>query len=276
MPSAPVRLSPAHSATRSVPPAIFPCKSGRLWGVFAMLVGVFSCSLVGATPVLMNVDLQMVGAVGQITQSGWQAAEIGPNPVSGNQSLPLTVSGSGAGITAMLATTGNWEGRGGSTERRGVVSGTSFDGIVSDLWFTRVMNFSLQLGGLDTGKTYAVRAWHNDPYLDNQGASAGGGSVRASLSGATLVSRTDGTVTNLYGTQNDAAFGITQITFAPTSSSVSVTFTRTGGSFTGVPVSGMELTLVSVPEPSTYAMAITGVVFGMMAWQRHRARRSER
>ncbi|MFM7206586.1 MAG: PEP-CTERM sorting domain-containing protein [Planctomycetaceae bacterium] len=237
------------------------------------------CFVVGAVPaaattVLVSADLQGLNYPGQLTQTGWQVAEVAPAGSAGSQSLPLSASGSAAGITATLVTTGSWFGRGGPDSSRGYVAGTSFDGVVSDLWFTRdTMSFTLQLAGLLSGTSYTVRAWHNDSYTINEGAAAGGGTVHPSLSSGTVLASTDGTVSNLYGTRTNANFGVTSMSFQPASSTAVVTFTRNGGSFNGVPLSGVELTTVAaVPEPTTLGMVAGGIA--CVAWQAGRRRRS--
>ena len=245
----------------------------RSSGSAAAFVGaLLSCGPTVAATVLVTADLQYVDGVGQLTQAGWQAGEIAAVGTS-SEPLPLTASGSALGMTATLVTSGSWNARGGSTQDRGIVAGTSFNGVVSDLWFNRATSFSLQLSGLVTGSSYQVRAWHNDSYLLNGGAAAGGGTVQASVTGATLSSRTDGTVTNLYGTKTDAAFGITRIEFVPTATSALVTFTRSGGDFTGVPLSGLEVTSpIPVPEPTTCGIALVGLAcIGSAALRRRRA-----
>lgn len=238
------------------------CKASYFRDCFGIVVAaVLSCVPAAAETFLATADLQFLNGVGQITQAGWQAGEIAALATS-SALVPLTASGSAAGITATLVTVGSWNARGGTTQDRGFVVGTSFDGILSDLWFNREMSFTLQLLGLLSGSSYQVRAWHNDPYLLNGGAAAGGGTVQASVTGATLSSRTDGAVTNLSGTQTDSAFGITRIAFVPTSSTAVVTFTRSGGSFQGVPLSGLEVTTnaIVVPEPATGVIALVGLV----------------
>ena len=42
------------------------------------------------------------------------------------------------------------------------VTGTTFNDVVSDLWVTRTMSFTMAFSGLSTGATYRVRTWHND------------------------------------------------------------------------------------------------------------------
>lgn len=256
-----------------------PCARPSVFSAFArvglaiVVATVFSCVPAAAETFLATADLQYLNGVGQITQAGWQAGEIAALATS-SEPIPLTASGSAAGITATMVTVGSWNARGGTTQDRGFVVGTSFDGVVSDLWFNREMSFTLQLMGLLTGSSYQVRAWHNDPYLLNAGAAAGGGTVQASVTGATLSSRTNGTITNLSGTQTDSAFGITRIAFVPTSSTAVVTFTRSGGSFQGVPLSGLEITTdaIVVPEPATGATALVGLVCsGYAACRRRRS-----
>ena len=233
---------------------------GRAWAAIAIAS---MCLTANADTILVSADLQGSGYSGQLAQPGWQIAEVVPAGASGTQTLPLTVAGTASGIQATLVSAANWAGRGGPEPSRGYVAGTSFDGVVSDLWFTRVMTFELQLAGLVPNSSYRVRTWHNDSYTINQGAAAGGGTVRASLSGGTASTVVDGTITNLYGSQTDANFVATSMTFQPSSSNATVTFTRNGGGFDGVPLNGVELVAVAaVPEPSTYAMALAGLACG--------------
>lgn len=123
-----------------------------------------------------------------------------------------------------------------------------------DLWFNRQLSLTLSLAGLAVGTQYEFQAWHNDSYMVNEGAAAGGGAVAPSLTGGTVISSGNGTITNLRGGQSDAAFGITSLVFAPTGSTATITLTRNGGSFTGVPLSGIELATAAVPEPESLAL----------------------
>jgi hypothetical protein len=184
-------------------------------------------------------DLQLASAPGQVTQPGWVAENAAKLGVPTLQLTP-TQNGLNAGITASLAGTVNWESRGGTVESRGLVTGTSFDGVVSDLWVTRALSFNLNFSGLAIGATYMLRSWHNDSYTINQGFAEGGGIVRLSATDATVLSKADGTITNLYGAKSDGNFGIASISFVPTSSTTQITFTRIGGSITALPVNGLE------------------------------------
>ena len=206
-----------------------------------------------ADTILVSVDLQKLNQSDQVSQPGWQVAEISRDGASGTQPLPVTPLGSASGVGATLVTSGNWWARGGPSEAapRGLVQGTSLDGVLSDLWFTRDLSFSLQLSGLAVGQTYTLRAWHNDSYTNTSdgGSAAGGGTVQASLTGGTVSAAVDGTITNLFGSLTDTDFVATSMTFQPSSSTAAVTFTRIGGGFTGVPLNGVELLAVSgVPE----------------------------
>lgn len=216
--------------------------------------------------VILAADLQSLVSV---TQPGWNGMSLNTDVVgSGTQVLDVTAVGAVAGITATLDGGASWNGRGPDRDRAAVV-GTTFNDVVSDLWFNRQMTATLNLTGLATGTQYAMRAWHNDPYTLNEGAAAGGGTVSPSLVGGTVVSATNGTVTNLRGTQTDAAFGITTLVFTATSSSAAITFTRNGGSFTGIPMSGVEVTTAFVPEPSTCFMILAGLACGgVILWRR--------
>jgi hypothetical protein len=168
---------------------LVPSRAAALSLVIVSLVAAGMPARAGTVIILS--DLQMSGSpAGQVTQPGWFAQNI--NKLSGTTSLPLnpTASGSAAGIAAVLVATGNWESRGGTAEGRDPVTGTSFNDVVSDLWVTRTMSFTMAFSGLSTGVTYGVRTWHNDSYNSNQGFAAGGGTVQLSASGATVVSST--------------------------------------------------------------------------------------
>ena len=167
-----------------------------------------------------------------------------------------------------MVSTVKWETRGGDQypDYRQQVSGTSFDAVVSDFWVTRVNNFNLAFTGLSVGITYQLRTWHNDSYSQNEGFAAGGGIIVPTLSGANWVSVTNGTVTHLQGAQSDAAFGITDLSFIPTISNPTVTYTRSGGSIAAIPINGVELTTATspIPEAGTWgSMAVfaVGAVF---------------
>lgn len=209
--------------------------------------------------VILAADMQSLVSV---TQPGWNGMGLDTDVVgSGTQVLDVTALGAVAGITATLDGGASWNGRGPDRDRAAVV-GTTFNDVVSDLWFNRQLTATLNLTGLATGTQYVARAWHNDSYTINEGAAAGGGTVSPSLVGGTVVSATNGTVTNLRGTQTNAAFGITTLIFTATSSSAAITFTRNGGSFAGIPMSGVELTTAFVPEPSTCVLILAGLACG--------------
>ena len=233
---------------------------GRVFAGLIMLASLVVGSHAHAETVLVRSDLQMAGnPAGQFTQPGWFAQEV--IKLSGTTALPLnpTASGSSAGIAAALIAGGQWESRGGSAEGRDPVTGTTFNDVVSDLWVTRTMSFTMAFSGLSTGATYRVRTWHNDSYNANEGFAAGGGTVQLSASGATVVSSTSGTVTNRRGAQTDSAFGIAAMTFIPSVANPQITYTRVGGSITALPVNGVEVTAVVVPEPAVSgALAVAG------------------
>ena len=148
------------------------------------------------------------------------------------------------------------------------LSGTTFNDVVSDLWVTRTMSFTMAFSGLSTGATYSLRTWHNDSYSLNAGFAAGGGTVPISASGATVVSSTSGTVTNRRGAQTDSAFGIAAMTFIPSVADPQITYTRVGGSITALPVSGVEVTAIVVPEPSVSSAAALAGAGVIAAWRR--------
>lgn len=196
----------------------------------------------------------------QNTQAGWLSQEAIRDTELTTLTLTPTASGLAAGIGASMVSTVKWESRGGDAwpDTRYHITGTSFDSVVSDLWATRSMSFLISLNGLSTGATYRIRTWHNDSYLANEGFAAGGGIITTSLSGATVLSSANGTVTNLRGAQTDASFGIADVTFIPLITNPTITYTRTGGSITAIPVNGVELTSESaaVPEPGQVAASL--------------------
>jgi hypothetical protein len=225
-----------------------------------------------ADTLLILSDLQMTGnPAGQVTQPGWFAQEV--TKLSGTTSLPLspTASGSSAGIAAAVITGGQWESRGGSAEGRDPVTGTPFNDVVSDLWVTRTTSFTVAFSGLATGATYRVRTWHNDSYNSNEGFAAGGGIVQLSATGATVVSSTSGTVTNRRGAQTASAFGIASMTFIPTVSDPQITYTRVGGGITALPLNGVEVTAIVVPEPAACSAVAIAALGGVAAARRRRA-----
>ena len=237
------------------------CWPRRATAALLLLTGFVALGMQArADTVLILSDLQMAGnPAGQLTQPGWFAQEV--SKLSGTSSLPLnpTASGSSAGIAAAVVAGGQWESRGGTAEGRDPVTGTTFNDVVSDLWVTRTMSFTMAFSGLATGATYRVRTWHNDSYNSNEGFAAGGGTVQLSATGATVVTSTAGTVTNRRGAQTDSAFGIAAMTFVPTVPNPQITYTRVGGSITALPVNGVEFTAIVVPEPATCgAVAIAG------------------
>jgi hypothetical protein len=245
-------------------------RKGRSVARFVMLASLCIAHVQArAETVLILSDLQRAGnPAGQVTQPGWFAQEV--IQFSGTTSLPLnpTASGSSTGITATLIAGAQWESRGGTADGRDPVTGTTFNDVVSDLWATRTMSFTLAFSGLSTGAAYRVRTWHNDSYNSNQGFAAGGGTVQLSASGAAVASSTSGTVTNLRGAQIDSAFGIAAMTFIPSVANPQITYTRVGGSITALPVNGVEVTAIVVPEPTVgAALALAGTVV-VAAWRR--------
>jgi hypothetical protein len=220
----------------------------------------------GQTALILS-DLQTNGigdpswqSTGQTTQPGWFAEEAAIVTNSTTLALTPTASGLAAGIGATMVSSQNWTSRGGTNpNNRTPVTGTSFDSVVSDLWSSPSMSFSISFTGLTVGANYRIRTWHNDSYLLNQGFAAGGGIVTPSISGGTVVSSANGTVTNLRGAQTDAAFGIADLQFIATISNPLVTYLRTGGDITALPVNGVEFTgpeSAAVPEPGQVAASI--------------------
>jgi len=257
-----------------------PACRARPWRILLAVVAACAAEATRGSSVLVLSDLQMAGSpAGQFTQPGWGAQEVAK--LSGTTSLSLTptASGSAAGIGAALIAGGNWESRGGTLEARDLVAGTSFNDVVSDLWVTRTMSFAVAFSGLTTGGTYQLRTWHNDSYSPNQGFAAGGGIVQLSATGATVVSTTNGTVTNLRGTQTDSAFGIASMRFVPTVPNPVIGVTRVGGAITALPVNGVEFTAIVVPEPAACCLlGAAGLAVLSMArrpW-RHQAPRASR
>lgn len=248
--------------------------------VAALLMAAFS-AFAQAETILMLSDLQMSPSpAGQVTQPGWVDQGVTKTPLTTVLPLTPTASGSSAGIAASLIApnTFNWESRGGTAEGRAPVTGTTFNDVVSDLWVTRTMSFTMAFSGLTTGATYRVRTWHNDSYNQNAGFAAGGGTVQLSGTGVTVVSSTGGTVTNLRGAQTDSAFGITSMTFIPTVSDPQITYTRVGGS-NYLPVNGVEFTAMTaiVPEPTAASiLAGAGVTLAVTLCRRGRRQGSPR
>jgi hypothetical protein len=209
---------------------------------------------------LVAADLQSLVAV---TQPGWIGMGGSVDTVlPAVQVLALTSSGSAAGLTATLACDTTWNPRGLDRDRAAVV-GTTFNDVVSDLWFTRSLSYSLTLGGLVQGTRYTLRAWHNDSYTINSGAAAGGGTVTPTLTGGAVVAATNGTITNLYGSQTDASFGIAMLEFTANGTGATITMTRSGGDFTGIPVSGLQLTTLAVPEPTAFGLACSSIAIAV-------------
>ena len=235
--------------------------------ILALSLAAGLTSLVGtmrAQSIQIQSDLEMSPAgPGEVTQPGWITQGVAKISNTNSSSLTPTQSGLDAGIAASVVGNTNWESRGGFIEGRALVTGTSFNDLVSDFWAIRNLSFNLNFSGLAIGATYVLRSWHNDSYTGNQGFAAGGGIVRLSATDATVLSEVDGTVTNLSGSQSDSNFGIASISFVPTSSTAQITFTRIGGSITALPVNGLQLTQTAVPEPSTYALFGIGA-FGML------------
>ena len=224
-----------------------------------------------AQGIQLHSDLEMSPAgPGEVTQPGWITQGVAKFANTNALSLTPTQSGLDAGIAASLVGNTNWESRGGSYEGRALVSGTSFNDLVSDFWVIRNLSFNLNFSGLTIGATYVLRSWNNDSYTLNQGFAAGGGIVRLSATNATVLSEADGTVTNLSGTQSDSNFGIASISFIPTSPTTQISFTRIGGSITALPVNGLQLSMTAVPEPSTYALLGIGAL-ALMVMRRKRA-----
>lgn len=249
----------------SARPAFLPRGGGRSLLLSACLVAWSGlASAARGEVMILAADMQSLVAV---TQPGWNAMGLNVDVVgSGTQLLQTTAAGTSAGITATLDGGASWNGRGSDRERSAVL-GTSFNDVVSDLWFNRQLTATLNLAGLVTGTQYTVRAWHNDSYSVNEGAAAGGGTVTPTLVGGTVISASNGTITNLRGTQTNAAFGITTLLFTSTSSTARITFTRNGGSFVGIPFSGIQLTTAAVPEPVVNGLLVLGVVGVLTGWR---------
>ncbi|WP_216593899.1 PxKF domain-containing protein [Thioflavicoccus mobilis] len=207
--------------------------------------------------VLMQVDLQESGASNQQTQAGWDAQELPHDPDGvGSFSLLLTSAGSTAGITATLGgDSDGWEARGpGQSSARGQISGTSLDDLLEDFVLTRDEDASVSLTGLVVGDEYLFQAWNNDSYTVNTGFAAGAGTVTPSVTGGIVQSSSNGTITNLYGTQTDSAFGATSLRFTATSSSATIDLD--GNNPNGyLPINGIRFSQVTSVAPTA---AVTG------------------
>lgn len=212
------------------------------------------CALLLGAPVVrgavlfIQADLQMLNDGSQLAQSGWTVQAIAKDSdTSTSQSVGVTAAGSAAGISAALISTVKWESRGGTAvEGRSIIAGTSYNGVLSDFWFTRAMTATFRLSGLLTdGTVYSLRTWHNDSYTINQGFGAGGGTVSSTIVGGTILTSSAGLVTNLQSTQSDGAFTPSSLTFTASAATTDIIFTRTGGSITALPFNGFELGLAT-------------------------------
>lgn len=231
-------------------PTSFPGSSPAPLGLAVAL----GCALLLGAPVVrgavlfIQADLQMLNDGSQLAQSGWTVQAIAKDSdTSTSQSVGVTAAGSAAGISAALISTVKWESRGGTAvEGRSIIAGTSYNGVLSDFWFTRAMTATFRLSGLLTdGTVYSLRTWHNDSYTINQGFGAGGGTVSSTIVGGTILTSSAGLVTNLQSTQTDGAFTPSSLTFTASAATTDIIFTRTGGSITALPFNGFELGLAT-------------------------------
>lgn len=218
------------------------------------LAAALGCALLLGAPVLrgavlfIQADLQMLSDSSQVAQSGWTLQAIAKDSdTSTSQAVGVTSAGSAAGISAALISTVKWESRGGTAvEGRSIIAGTSYNGVLSDFWFTRAMTATFRISGLLTdGTVYSLRTWHNDSYTINQGFAAGGGTVASSILGGTILTSSSGLVTNLQSTQSDGAFTPSILSFTASAATTDIIFTRTGGTITALPFNGFELGLAS-------------------------------
>ena len=212
----------------------------------------------------------MLNDSSQLAQSGWTLQAIAKDSdTSTSQAVGVTAAGTAAGISAALISTVKWESRGGTAvEGRSIIAGTSYNGVLSDFWFTRAMTATFRISGLLTdGTVYSLRTWHNDSYTINQGWAAGGGTVASSILGGTILTSSSGLVTNLQSTQTDGAFTPSTLTFTASSATTDIIFTRSGGSITAILFNGFELGLASggggtsaVPESASRWLVPLGAV----------------
>lgn len=233
-------------------PSSFPRSSPAPLGLAAVL----GCALLLGAPVLrgavlyIQADLQMLNDSSQLAQSGWTLQAIAKDSdTSTSQTVGVTSAGSAAGISAALISTVKWESRGGTAvEGRSIIAGTSYNGVLSDFWFTRAMTATFRISGLRTdGTVYSLRTWHNDSYSysGNQGFAAGGGTVASSILGGTILTSSSGLVTNLQSTQTDGAFTPSTLSFTASAATTDIIFSRTGGNIVSLPFNGFELGLAS-------------------------------
>ncbi|SFK83652.1 PEP-CTERM protein-sorting domain-containing protein [Nitrosomonas aestuarii] len=212
---------------------------------------------------LIKVDLQNIGAANQQTQAGWTPQELPTGPAgAGGFDLILTSDGTAAGISATLGgDSDGWEARGGSSQQRGQITGTSFNDLLEDLVATQDQDAFVSITGLTIGKDYLFQTWHNDSYLVNQGFGSGGGTVTPSVIGGIELSKSIGTITNLKGIQTDSAFGVTSILFTATSASATINLdgTNTNGF---LPINGISFSesISAVPEPPIFLLFSIGVL----------------
>ena len=205
----------------------------------------------------IQTDLQMLNDATQLAQSGWTLNAIAKDSdTSTSQAVGVTAAGSAAGISATLISTLKWESRGGTAvEHRSIIAGTSYNGVLSDFWFTRAMTATFRLSGLQTdGTVYSLRTWHNDSYTINEGFGAGGGTVSSSILGGTILTSSAGLATNLRSTQTDGAFTPSTLTFTASAATTDIIFTRTGGTITALPFNGFELGLATAGGGGTSAV----------------------
>ena len=114
------------------------CKPTMKKAILALSLAAGLTSLVGtmrAQSIQIQSDLEMSPAgPGEVTQPGWITQGVAKISNTNSSSLTPTQSGLDAGIAASVVGNTNWESRGGFIEGRALVTGTSFNDLVSDFW----------------------------------------------------------------------------------------------------------------------------------------------
>ena len=222
----------------------------RTGTVVVMAAAAMAAGVVQAQTVF-QVDLNKTGDGD--SQAGWSTWATS----NGNNGPSLSNTFAGIGVTVTAGGAGGYlTARGGSSDSRSTgITGTSWNDMVEDLWYTTSGDGSMTIAltSLTPGTVYKLTAWHNDSYIGGYGAAYEVGSaITPSVTLGTLFRLpAAGAMTDKeqVETLTDADFDTSVIHFTPDGTGAATIRLDSASSAFLLVISGFQLEVV--PEDGT-------------------------